>query len=148
MLAEQINSDLKESLKAGQTDRLEVLRFLLSKCKNLQIEKRGADLSDDDVFGLIKGLIKKSKESIEMFEKGGRADLVAHEQQQIDTLSTYLPAQLSMDELERVVTEAINTTAAKSLKDMGKVIGEVMAKVGTQVEGKTVSEMVRGKLTA
>lgn len=147
MLAERINTDLKESLKAGQADRLEVLRFLLSKMKNLQIEKHGESLSDDDVFGLIKGLIKKSKESIEMFEKGGRDDLVAHEEQQIGILIEYLPAQLSAEEVQKIVADAVSETSAKSIKDMGRVMSLVMSKVGAQADGKVVSTLVKDALT-
>ncbi len=142
---EKIMADLKEAMKSKDMDKVSTLRLLLSEIKNKEIDKRG-ELTDEEIYAVIQKSVKQRKESIEQYRSGGREDLVEKEQKELEILEKYLPEQLSEDELERIIDEAIKETEATTLKDLGKVMRVVMPKVKGRADGKLVNEMVRKKL--
>ena len=144
-LVDEIKKDLDIALKEGDGVVVSTLRFLLSSIQNAQIEKR-VDLDDEQVVDIIRKDAKKHKESIEAFEKGARGDLAQKEAKELEVLEKYLPAQMPAGDIEKIVDEVIAAESATSIADMGKVMGQVMAKVGSRADGNVVSRMVKGKL--
>lgn len=140
-LLQQIDNDLKEALKAGQKERLSVLRGLKSDIKYKQIEL-GHEMSDADIIGVLTSASKKRKESIEQFKAGGRADLVAKEEAEFAIIQAYLPEQLSDEKLRRIIAETIAETGANSPKMMGVVMKALLPKVKGMADGKLVSQLV------
>src|SRR5260221_10891966 len=129
---------LKEDLKQAQLMANELVvatvRLLLSEIKNAQIAK-GEALSDDEIFNVIQKELKKRRESAEAFKKGNRAELAQREEAEAAVLQAYLPTQMSTEELTKIVEQVINELGAKEMKDMGRVIGAVRAKVGSSADG-------------
>lgn len=151
MLLEKINNDLKEAMKSRNEGVVSTLRFLLSAIHNKEIAL-GPDVSekglgDDEVIGVIRQQIKQRKESIEAFRAGKRDDLAQKEQSEHDILNTYLPQQMSLEELENLVEETINELGVSDIANFGKVMGVVMARVKGKVDGTRVAEVVRKLLT-
>lgn len=144
-LVDKIREDLDVALKGGDGVVVSTLRFLLSAVQNVQIEKKG-DLDDEQVVEIIRKDAKEHKDSIEAFEKGERADLVQKETKELEVLEKYLPAQMPAADIEKIVDEVISATGATSIADMGKVMGQVMAKVKSRADGNVVSQIVKGKL--
>lgn len=140
-LLQQIDNDLKEALKAGQKERLSVLRGLKSDIKYKQIEL-GHEMSDADIIGVLTSASKKRKESIEQFKAGGRVDLVAKEEAEFTIIQAYLPEQLSEDKLRQIIKETIAETGANSPKMMGVVMKALLPKVKGMADGKLVSQLV------
>lgn len=122
-----------------------VLRMLLSELKNTQIQK-SADLSDQDIITVVQKEIKKRKEAAAGFRSGGREDSAQKEESEAKVLESYLPEQISDEELTKTVTEAINEIGATSMSQMGQVMSSVMVKVGQGAEGSRVSAMVKEQL--
>src|SRR5512136_451977 len=116
-LREQIDSDIKDAMKSGAKDKVSALRMLSAALKNKQIDKRAA-LTDGEVVDTVRSLIKQRKDSIEQFAKGGRQDLVDKETAEVAVLEVYLPQQLSREEIEKLVREAIAQTGAQGARDM------------------------------
>lgn len=144
-LRETIDSDVKEALKSGAKDKLSTLRMLNAALKNKQIDKR-RPLSDDEVVETVRSLIKQRKDSIEQFAKGGRQDLVDKETAEAAVLEGYLPQQLSREEIESMIRDAIAQTGAQGAKDMGKVMKALIPAIGGRADGKLVSELVKHAL--
>jgi uncharacterized protein YqeY len=145
-LGKQIVTDLTAAMKAQDAPRTSTLRMVKAAMMNRQIEK-GSELDDDDLQKLLRSLVKQRRDSIEQYEKAGRAELVAKEQAEIDVIETYLPQAASTEEIEQVVAAAIAETGASSIKDMGKVMKAAQAALaGKNADGKTVSEVVKAKL--
>jgi len=140
-LADQIRADLTESMKARNADRTSVLRMLQSAFKYQQIEL-GHELSDEDALVVVRKAVKQRLDSIDQFTKGNRPELAAKEAAEMEILKTYLPPELSDEELEKGVREIIVSTGAQSKKDMGKVMKEASAKYKGQVDGKKIQELV------
>ena len=147
MLIDRLNEDVKTAMKARDTLRLNVLRMTLSEIKNARIEKL-ADLTDEEVIQVIRRGLKRRQESIEMFGKGGREDLVAKETQEAEILTGYLPQAVTGEVLAQAVDAAIAETGAAGPKDLGKVMKAVMARFPGQVDGKEVQTLVRARLGA
>jgi uncharacterized protein YqeY len=146
-LSERINTDISSAMKARDQARLSALRMLKAAIMNKGIEK-GHDLDDAEVLVVVASLVKQRRDSIEQFDKAGRADLVAKETGEIKVLEQYQPPAASMDEIDAAVVAAIAETGAASAKDMGKVMKAVMPKLaGKTADGKTVNEAVRKRLT-
>jgi uncharacterized protein len=141
-LLQKLDDDLKSSLKASDKLRLSVVRMAKAAIKNRQIDK-GSELSDDDIIAVLSTLAKQRKESIEMFAKGGREDLAEKERQELGILQSYLPLQLTPEELESIILEAIQESSAKGTQDMGKVMRLIMPKVKGVADGKTVNQRVK-----
>jgi uncharacterized protein YqeY len=145
-LINQIQEDLKRSMKAKDGNRVSVLRFLLSSIKNREIEKKDA-LDDDEVLSEITSSAKRRRESIEAFNKGGRADLVKKEETELAILQEYLPEQLSPDEIRGIVEEIVKAVGATTASDLGKVMKELMPRLHGRADGKLVNEIVRQALS-
>ena len=146
MLKEKLQQDIKDALKAGDSKKRMVLGMVLSAIKNKEIEKMG-ELSDDDVIAVISTEIKKRKDSVEQFEKGGRPELAEGEKQEAEMLMAYMPEQMSEEDVRNEVKKTISQTGAKDMKEMGKHIGAVMAKVKGKADGTMVSRMVKEELS-
>ena len=131
-LKERITEDMKASMRSGDKERLAGIRFILAAIKQREVDER-IQLDDTQVLAVLEKMIKQRRESIAQFEAGGRADLVAKESAELAVLQAYLPAQLADAEVESLIRAAIASTAAASMKDMGKV----MAAVKPQVQGRT-----------
>ena len=144
-LREKIDADVKEALKSGAKDRLSTLRMLNAALKNKQIDKR-RPLTEEEVVETVRSLIKQRRDSVEQFAKGGRQDLVDKETAEIKVLESYLPQQLSREELEAMVRDVITGTAAQGAKDMGKVMKALIPMIGGRADGKLVSELVKNAL--
>ncbi|MFH1578523.1 MAG: GatB/YqeY domain-containing protein, partial [Candidatus Omnitrophota bacterium] len=147
MLEEKIFNDYKEALKSKDKARASFLSFLRSSLINQAIKLKKKSLEDDEVFGVIKKMIKQHQDSIEQFKLGGREDLVAKETQELAILKSYLPPEFSLDEISEIIEGVISEIKPEGIKDMGRVIKGVIAKVASQADGKLVSDLVKQKLT-
>lgn len=144
-LQEKLAQEMKAAMLAKNAERLSTLRMLKSTIGYVQIEKKVESLPDADLIAIVQKEVKKRRDSIDQFEKGGRAELAEKEKQEITVLETFLPQPLSPEELEALVKTTIQELGASSKKDMGGVIKAVQAKAAGRAEGKTVSALV-GKL--
>lgn len=147
MLRDRIAEEMRASMKAREPARTSTLRMLMAAMKNTQVEK-GHELDDEEVIEVIAREAKRRRESIEAFEKGGRAELVEKETAELAVLESYLPERLSDEELGALVDEAIAETGASTPKEMGQVMKAVMPKVKGRADGAAVSAMVRARLGA
>ena len=147
-LQQRVDSDLKEAMRAKDAAKLGVLRMLKSALKYAAIAKSGAEaeLSDAEAVQVIRKQAKQRQDSIESFEKGGRAELAEKEKEELAILNTYLPQGMSPDELAKVVRETIAELGAKSKAQMGSVMKELQAKVAGRADGKTLSAEVARQL--
>ena len=147
-LQQSVDSDLKEAMRAKDAAKLGVLRMLKSALKYAAIAKSGAqaELSDAEAVQVIRKQAKQRQDSIESFEKGGRAELAEKEKEELAILNTYLPQGMSPDELAKVVRETIAELGAKSKAQMGSVMKELQAKVAGRADGKTLSAEVARQL--
>ncbi len=132
-------------MKGGEKDRLKVLRMLTAAIKQKEVDER-VELDDAQVLAIIDKQVKQRRESIEQYTAGGRVDLAAAEQAEIDILSEFLPEPLGEDELAAMIDQAIADTGAASMADMGKVMGQLKPKVQGRADMKQVSAAVRTKL--
>ena len=144
-LKERITEDMKAAMRSGDKDRLAVIRLLQAAIKQREVDER-ITLDDAQVTAVLEKMIKQRKESVVAFEKGGRADLVAKENGEIAVLQPYLPAQLSDAELDALIAEAISSTGAASIKDMGKVMGIVKSKAAGKADMGAVGARIKAKL--
>ena len=149
MLRDDINSALKEAMKAKNERAVSTLRMVNSTLKNADIEARGTGkpaLGDAEVLGLLQKMIKQRQESVELYQKGGRDDLVKQEQEEIAIISAYLPKQMSEDEMKAAIEAAVAETGATAMKDMGKVIAVLRAKYAGQMDFGKASGLVKARL--
>ena len=145
MLKEDLMADLKKSMQEKNVIRKNVIQMV--RAAILQIEKdKGIEVDDNKILEIIAKEVKTRKDSLADFEKGGREDLVNQAKEEIDILSEYLPKQLTKDELETKLKEIIEKVGATSMKDMGMVMKEAKATIGTAADGKTINEVVRSLL--
>jgi uncharacterized protein YqeY len=148
-LTERVDAELKDAMRAKDTMKLGVLRMVKAALKNVAIEKGGADtqLNDAEAAQVVRKQVKQRQDSIESFEKGGRAELAAKEKEELSILNSYLPQAMSTDELTKVVRETITETGATSKAQMGAVMKAVQAKVAGRADGKTLSAEVTRQLS-
>jgi uncharacterized protein len=149
MLRDDINKALTEAMKAKNERAVSTLRMVNAALKNADIEARGAGkppLGDAEVLPVLQKMIKQRQESVLLYDKGGRADLVRQEQEEIAIITGYLPKQMSDAEMTAAVEAAIKDTGAASMKDMGRVIGALRGKYAGQMDMAKASAMVKGKL--
>lgn len=146
-IREKIMSDMKTAMRDKDQLKLDTIRFLQAAIKYREIEVRPNPISADDVLGVIKKLVKQRKESIEQYQAASRQDLVDKETSELKILEGYLPAQMSRDQIEKIVVETIAAVGAKTVKEMGPVMKAVMAKTGGAADNKTVSEIIKSKLS-
>lgn len=147
MLEEKIFNDYKEAMKSKDELKSSALSFLRAAMINVAIEKKKKNLDDSDVISVIRKQIKERQDSIEQFQKGSRQDLADKETKELEILKSYLPLELSADEIKKIIEEAILSTGALSMKDMGKVMKEISAKIAGRADGKTVSDLVKERLS-
>jgi uncharacterized protein len=140
-LAERISAELKSAMLAREAQKVGTLRLLKSALGYAQIERQTDQLPDAEVIALIQKEVKKRRDSIEQFEKGGRPELAAKEQEELAILEHYLPEPLTPSELEQLVRDTIQETGATSKKDLGPVIKAVQAKTAGRAEGKAISSI-------
>jgi len=147
-LQQRVDADLKEAMRAKDATKLNVLRMLKSALKYAAIAKSGAEaeLSDAEAVQVIRKQAKQRQDSIESFEKGGRAELADKEKEELAILNTYLPQGMSPDELAKVVRETIAELGATSKAQMGAVMKALQPKVGGRADGKTLSAEVARQL--
>lgn len=145
-IRDRIMNDIKSSMKEKNSLRLNTLRFLQSAIKNCEIDLRPNQITENDVMGVIKKLVKQRKESIEQYSAGGRQDLVDQETAELKILEEFLPAQLSKEQIQTIVNDVIVALNAKTIKDMGPVMKEVISRAKGQADNKTVSELIKSKL--
>jgi uncharacterized protein YqeY len=142
---ERVDSDLKEAMREKNATKLGVLRMLKAALTNATIEKAGADskLTDAEAIQVIRKQVKQRQDSIESFEKGGRAELAAKEKDELSILQSYLPQGMSADEISKVARETIAEVGATSKAQMGAVMKALQAKVAGRADGKTLSAEVQ-----
>jgi uncharacterized protein YqeY len=149
MLRDDINKALTEAMKAKEERKVSTLRMVNSTLKNADIEARGQSkppLDDAAVLALLQKMIKQRQESVELYKKGGRDDLVKQESDEIAIISAYLPKQMSEAEMAAAIDAAVKDTGAASVKDMGKVIGVLRGKYAGQMDMAKASAAVKSKL--
>jgi uncharacterized protein YqeY len=146
MLAEKIEGDMKDALRAKNAARLSTLRLLKSAIEYSKIEKNQQKLSDADVVAVIKRQIKQRQDSIEGFEKGGRTDLADKEKAELAVLKSYLPEELSHAQIEEIVKATIAELGAATKADMGKVMKAVQARTAGRADNRLVSQIVSSHL--
>jgi uncharacterized protein YqeY len=144
-LKERITDDMKAAMRAGEKDRLATIRLILAAVKQIEVDER-ITLDEARMLSVLEKLGKQRKESIAQFESGGRADLVAKEAAELAVIQAYLPAQLSDAELDALIAEAMASTGAASIKDMGKVMGVVKAKAAGRADMAVVGARIKQKL--
>jgi uncharacterized protein YqeY len=144
-LKKRINQDLKEALKRKDAVTLSVLRMVKSEIGYKEIEKRSR-LSDDEAVMVLSSSMKKRKDSIEQFEKGGREDLASRERTELEVLSKYLPEQLTEEKLAEIVQQVIAELEATGPSNLGMVMKQVMQKVRGKADGKMVNQLVSSQL--
>jgi uncharacterized protein len=151
MLRDNINNAVKEAMKAKDGRKLSTLRMVNSAIKNADIEARGQGkppLSDAELFGVLQKMIKQRQEAVELYDKGGRAELAAQEREEIAILAAYLPKQMSEDDIKAVISAAIAETGAAGMKDIGKVIAALKAKYTGQMDFAKASGLVKAALSS
>lgn len=150
MLREDINTALKDAMKGGDKRRVSTLRLVNSALKNADIEARGLGkepLSDDDLLGLLQKMIKQRHESIELYEKGNRADLAAQEREEIAIIAAYLPQQMSDEEAKAAIAGVVAEIGAQGMKDMGKVMAALKQRYAGKMDFGKASPIVKGLLS-
>lgn len=156
MTKKDLQEELKQSMLARDELKTSVLRMLISAISYLEIQKAvpagrqggaGYEATEEDVMAAIQKEAKQRRDSIEEFKKAGRQELADKEQKELDILQTYLPKQLSEAEIKQLVEEAISTTGATSMSDMGKLMGALMPKIKGKADGNLVNKIVREKLS-
>ena len=143
----QITEDMKSAMKAGEKDRLKVVRLIRAAIKQIEIDTR-EELDDAAVLTVLTKMVKQRRDSVEQFENGNREDLAAIERAEILVLNDYLPEQLSAEELAAMVDEIIQATGAEGIRDMGKVMGQIKAKASGRADMGAVSATVKDRLNA
>jgi len=144
-LKAQLTEDMKSAMKAGDKDRLKVVRLMLADIKRVEVDSR-QDVDDAGVLSILEKAVKQRRDSIEQFDKGGREDLSAIEKAELEVIQTYLPEQLGEDELTALIDEIIAATGAESIRDMGKVMGAIKAKAAGKADMGAVGAMVKARL--
>jgi len=146
-LKQQLIDDMKVAMRDKDSARLEVIRMLRAAVQRKEVDER-VELGDDDVLAVIQKQIKQANDSIKQFEQGNRPDLADKEKQELAIMQQYLPEQLSVEELQALVSEALASTGAESIKDMGKVIGMLRPKVQGRADMGQLSQMIKSALGA
>ena len=148
-LKKQIEDKLNEALKAKDKNTYPTLRLIVSAIKDAEIAGRSKgqkEIKDSDVISILKKMIKQRNESCDVYKKAGRSELLENETKEINVISTFLPKQLSEEETKKICEEAIKSTGASSMKDMGKVMGELKSKHADTLDFSKVSGIIKGLL--
>jgi len=145
-LKDRIQEDMKTAMRSGDKDRLGCIRLIMAAVKQREVDER-IMLDDAQLLGVLEKMGKQRRESITQFRAGGRADLVAKENAELDIINAYLPAQLGAAELDALISQAISETGAASIKDMGKVMALIKSKAQGQVDMSTVGARIKARLS-
>jgi len=145
-LEEQVLADFKGAMKNKDSARVSTLSFLRAQFSYAALDRKKDKLEDAECLVVIKKLIKQHQDSIEQFAAGNRKDLVERETKELDILKAYVPEEMSADQVKKAIDEIIAATGAAGMKDMGKVIKEVLAKTAGHADGKMVSDLVKDRL--
>jgi len=146
-LKAQISEDMKTAMKAGEKDRLKVVRLIRAAIKQIEVDQR-IELDDAGVLGVLDKMVKQRRDSVSQFTDGGRQDLADIETAEIGVLETYLPPRLSESELDEIIEQAIQDSGAESIRDMGKVMGKVKASAAGRADMGAVGARVKERLGA
>lgn len=137
---------MKTALRAGEKARLSVIRMAIAAIKQREIDER-VDLEDAQVLAVLDKMVKQRRDSISQYRSGGRADLADKEQSEIDVLSDYLPQAMTEDEMAALVDKVLSDTGASSMKDMGKVMGQIKAGAQGRADMTRISAMIKARLS-
>ena len=146
MLLERIKDDMKQAMRDRAKDRLKPIRLILAAVKQQEVDRR-VTLEDVDVLAIIDKMVKQRRDSIEQFDKAGRDDLSSIEKFEIEVIQGYLPAQLTEQEITEMVAEAISTSGAEGMRDMGKVMGILKPKMQGRADMGKVSGLIKSQLS-
>ena len=146
MLKQRLQDDMKASMKAGDKPRLGVIRLMLAAVKQREVDER-IELTDEQVLAVLDKMLKQRRESIKQYQQAGRQELADQEAFEVGVIQTYLPAALSEAEIAALVSEAIATAGASSIRDMGKVMGQLKPKLQGRADIGAVSALVKQQLT-
>ena len=146
-LKDSITEDMKSAMKAGDKDRLKVVRLILAAIKQVEVDSR-KELDDPAVLGVLDKMVKQRRDSVEQFSKGHREDLADIERAEIEVLESYLPAKMDDAELDALIDEVIAATGAESIRDMGKVMGAIKARAAGRADMGAVGSRVKARLGA
>jgi uncharacterized protein YqeY len=144
-LKDRITDDMKSAMKAGEKDRLKVIRLILADIKRVEVDSR-TELDDAGVLAVLEKAVKQRRDSIEQFRSGDREDLALIEQAELECIQTYLPEQLSDAELDELINATITATGAESIRDMGKVMGAIKAEAAGKADMGAVGARVKALL--
>lgn len=146
-LKNKITDDMKTAMKAGDKDRLKVVRMILAAVKQVEVDTR-TELDDAAVLGVLEKMVKQRRDSVEQFRQGGRDDLADNELAEITVLEAYLPEQLDEAEIDALIDEAIQATGADGMRDMGKVMGVINSKAAGRADMGVIGGKVKARLGA
>lgn len=144
-LKDRIQQDMKDAMRAKDKERLGTIRLILAAIKQREVDER-IELDDAQVTAVLDKMAKQRRESISQFEQAGRDDLIAKENSELDVILPYLPEQLGEDELTALISEVIEATGASSIRDMGKVMGQLKPKVQGRADMGAVSALIKSRL--
>ena len=147
LLEEKITQDYVQAMKARDSFTSSVLSFLRAQIQNVKVDKRLETVPDEDVISVIKKQAKQRHDSITQFRAGGRIDLAEKEEKELVILKSYLPPEMSTDQLKNIVEEVILASGATSVKDMGRVMKEVLGRLAGKADNQTVSALVKERLS-
>jgi hypothetical protein len=146
-LLERIQSDIKDSLRSGQKERLSILRMVMAQIKNKAIEKgRDAQLSEEEIVDLLSGMLRRMEESVTQFTMGGREDLAEKEKSEMVIIREFMPEPLSDDQIDAMIAEAMRETHATSAKEMGAVMKWLTPKTMGRADNRIISQKVKALL--
>ena len=146
MLKQRVQNEMKAAMKAGDKRRLGTIRLLLAAIKQREVDDR-IELDDSAVLKVLDKMVKQRRDSISQFEKAGRNELVEQEAYEVEVLQTYMPEALSSEEISALIIEAIGKTGAKTMRDMGKVMGLIKPKLEGRADMGAVSKQVKNQLS-
>ncbi|MCG8426071.1 MAG: GatB/YqeY domain-containing protein [Chromatiales bacterium] len=147
MLKQQIQDDMKAAMKAGDKARLATIRLVMAAIKQREVDER-IELDDQQVLSVLDKMVKQRRDSIAQYEQAGREDLAAQESAEIEVLQAYLPEALSDDEIAALIAEAVTSTGASGMADMGKVMGQLKPKLQGRADMGAVSALVKQQLSS
>lgn len=144
---QQIADGMKEAMRAKDQVRLDVLRAMKSALKYKHVEKKQADVTEEEAIAVFQTMIKQRKESADQFEQFGRTEQAAKERREIEVVSAFLPQQLSTEEIQKLIQESIQVSGAKTAQDLGKVMKELKPKISGRADAKIVTDLIRQALS-
>ena len=147
MLKQQIQDDMKSAMKSGDKPRLATIRLIMAAIKQREVDER-IELNDEQVLAVLDKMVKQRRDSITQYEQASREDLADKEKAEVEVIQTYLPEALGEDEIAAMITDAIASTGASGMADMGKVMGQLKPKVQGRADMGAVSALVKKHLSS